>query len=216
MEFRKPRKKSRKRLVIIIILLCLVFLLFSLSVTYTVDEMTYPESAGYETGNVHTNSSYEYCTNENYTYGYQWVELAVDNQFGKLIPKMEITNLMDRTGMFRVQFAFVDEERYPFAAYENRIGEVVPAMVGKEQWVTLYPNKLLLVLDYVDVPGGQGTYWSFADITPPTLRFCEIVQMELEEETYQNSTINVLKQVRKKKTASLGTYLWYLIVNLQN
>jgi hypothetical protein len=210
MEQGKRRRKKRRRRLMIIFLLLVFFMLIFVSVTYYVDIIDVVVVNSSVSRENYSADVDEECLMENYTYGYQWVNLEVDALHGLLIPQMFLSNGMDRSGMFAIQFMFVDENEYPFAAFQDTVEDVAPAFKSDVQYLALSGGQTILVTASTPMPKFV-SYWAFADITPPSFRFCEIVERKKESEEWVMNETAVEKVIRKKMNSSLGSFLWQFL-----
>jgi hypothetical protein len=212
-EFDVRRRKRRRRrriflfLILLFIIVLLILILFQVTY-YEMIEVIVPASTSVQ-ANATTNK--ESCTSYDYDYAYRWEGWDVNEASGLMTPMMEIYNFMDKPGVFRVKFAFIKNDTYPWEDYNTSVEKTAPALWSKDIEVTISPGESVLVMAATEMPEINVAYWTYADITPPQYRDCTITQKTMITENITQKERTVTKTVAR--TVPLGTYLKKNLLN---
>ena len=117
----------------------------------------------------------------------------VNSVGGNVQPILEITNLEERWGLYKVNFSFIDETRFPYEIYggenlqekllSNEIGHDDAEFYSDNYEYYLGPGETIVIEETTPKPDSK-QYWAIANINEPLIEDCKKV---IE---YTNVTVN--------------------------
>ncbi|MBU0980436.1 MAG: hypothetical protein KJ709_06515 [Nanoarchaeota archaeon] len=148
------------------------------------------------------------CFTRNYSWSYRWDgwDQEKDN---KVSPRFWLKNDQNMSGMFEVQFAFIDDSLYKYENYANREVTTIPfgqaAMISDRILINVNPNEERLVTIPTTRRHSDGIYWTYADVMPPNYNLC-IPRLEKRNHTVM---INTTQYVSRDATNSSVSWVYW-------
>jgi hypothetical protein len=209
MENEKEGKKEKyKKIIRIALILLVIYVFLQLSKVSVTREEVFEEEVPYtpsEGEEVQVGECYE----KDFNYRYSW-EGWIPEDRGYISPEMRLENLEERSGEFKVQFAFFDDTKYPFSEYQGKDYDLVKerlawsdaSMLSETVSHTLGSMDDVLITVATKKKEENGVYWVYADITPPRYVDCNYTTV------YRNNTGNSVayrtESVKKNATTKIS------------
>lgn len=145
------------------------------------------------------------CVARNFSYSYSWGGwYNEDEDF--TTPYLEIINYENQSGTYIVQFAFFDENEYPYVLYKENIKWEDASIYSDEKNVLLKPNGRNMVSIPTPKPKIDTTYWAIGDIKAPVLYDCgENVEYKT---VVKNRTVTEYQEIEKVDTVVKKISIW--------
>ena len=145
------------------------------------------------------------CVKRNFSYSYSWEGWdSGESEF--TTPYLEIVNYEDQPGTFVVQFAFFDENQYPYNAYKDIIRWGDAIMYSEERNLTIKARGSNIISIPTLKPNPDSSYWAIGDIKAPVLVDCgDNVKYRT---VVKNRTLTKNRTIEKSETIEEKISIW--------
>ena len=221
-ELKKEEIKLRRRRIILIIIILIVIhiLLNIIRINITIEEL-FNESIPYEEVETYTTKEpdiIELCFEREFDWDYEWQGWNEDRQ-GYVSPRFMLINLENKSGEFKIEFAFFDESIYPYEKFNGKPYETVEDELPWEAAsMHSYPvtqrlgqNENTLITTYTPKKYSDSIYWAYADVDPPIHEVCNYTIEHIN--VTRNRTITKYRTEKTKKNITKSMTLWQILVD---
>ena len=154
------------------------------------------------------------CSIVEHNWDYTW-ENWLPEESGMITAAFRLANFEDRSGMFRINFAFFDNSTYPYDEYDginyDQVQDRLPWSAADMHVYNMShnigPRESVLFTPSVRKKNPSSVYWIYADVSVPEYRKCVTTYVQMMKNDSETIKRPVVKKI--KKTVSL----WQILVS---